>query len=103
MCRKLEFNQQLQGRALIGHVFKSIFVEDEENCKLNCYLENECVSYNFASSLVSNKHLCELSDSDHREHPQDLQEENDFVYGASKVRNTLAKLRALIIKDTKCI
>ena len=97
MCRQLEFNQQLQGRALIGHVFTSIFVEDEENCKLNCYLENDCVSYNFASSLVSNKHLCELSDSDHREHPQDLQEENDFVYGASKVRNTLAKLRAYII------
>ena len=103
MCRRLEFNQQLQGRALIGHVFKSIFVEDEENCKLSCYLENDCVSYNFASRLVSNKHLWELSDSDHREHPQDLQEENDFVYGVSKVRNTLAKLRAFIIKDTKCI
>ena len=89
MCRKLEFHQQLQGRVLIGHVFKSIFVEDEENCKLNCYLENDCVSYNFASRLVSNKHLCELSDSDNREYPQDLREENDSVYGASKVRNTL--------------
>ena len=82
MCRKTEFNHHLKDRALRGHVFKAIFVEDEELCRLNCYLENNCISYNF----VKNKNFCELSDSDHRQHPEDLQLMNGFIYGASKVK-----------------
>ena len=82
MCRRTEFNHHLKDRALRGHVFKAIFVEDEELCRLNCYLENNCISYNF----VKNKNLCELSDSDHRQHPEDLQLMNGFIYGASKVK-----------------
>ena len=82
MCRKTEYNHQLKDRALRRHVFKAIFVEDEELCRLNCYLENNCISYNF----VKNKNFCELSDSDHRQHPEDLQLMNGFIYGASKVK-----------------
>lgn len=82
MCRKTEFNHHLKDRALRGHVFKAIFVEDEELCRLNCYLENICISYNF----VKNKNFCELSVSDHRQHPEDLQLMNGFIYGASKVK-----------------
>ena len=82
MCKKTEFNHHLKDRALRGHVFKAIFVEDEELCRLNCYLENNCISYNF----VKNKNFCELSDSDHRKHPEDLQLMNGFIYGASKVK-----------------
>ena len=82
MCRKTEFNHHLKDRAFRGHVFKAIFVEDEELCRLNCYLENNCISYNF----VKNKNFCELSDSDHRQHPEDLQLMNGFIYGASKVK-----------------
>ena len=82
MCRRTEFNHHLKDRALRGHVFKAIFVEDEELCRLNCYLENNCISYNF----VKNKNFCELSDSDHRQHPEDLQLMNGFIYGASKVK-----------------
>ena len=82
MCRKTEFNHHLKDRALRGHVFKAIFVEEEELCRLNCYLENNCISYNF----VKNKNFCELSDSDHWQHPEDLQLMNGFIYGASKVK-----------------
>ena len=82
MCRRTEFNHHLKDRALRGHVFKVIFVEDEELCRLNCYLDNNCISYNF----VKNKNFCELSDSDHRQHPEDLQLMNGFIYGASKVK-----------------
>ena len=82
MCRKTEFNHHLKDHALRGHVFKAIFVEDEELCRLNCYLEYNCISYNF----VKNKNFCELSDSDHWQHPEDLQLMNGFIYGASKVK-----------------
>lgn len=85
MCRKLEFQQHSRGHALKNHVFKTIFAVDEEICRLNCYLESKCISYNFDPSLVNNKHRCELSDSDHRLHPEDLQPENDFIYCTSKV------------------
>ena len=85
MCRKLEFEQHSRGQALKDHVFKTIFVVDEEMCRLNCYLEIECISYNFDLRLVDNKHRCELSDSDHRLHPEDLQPENNFIYCTSKV------------------
>ena len=78
MCRKTVFNSHLRDHALTGHVFKAIFVEDEELC----YLENNCISYNF----VKNKNFCELSDSDHRQHPEDLQLMNGFLYGAGKVK-----------------
>ena len=86
MCRTLEFAQPLQDHALTGHVFKKISMETEEKCQLNCYLENDCVSYNYGFSLISNKHICELSESDHRQHPADLQLKHGFLYGANKVR-----------------
>ena len=85
MCRKLEFEQHSRGHTLKDHIFKTIFVVDEEICRLNCYLESKCISYNFDLRLVDNKHRCELSDSDHRLHPEDLQPENNFIYCTSKV------------------
>lgn len=80
--QKNYFNSHLRDHALRGHVFKAVFVEDEELCRLNRYLENNCISYNF----VKNKTFCELSDSDHRQHPEDLQPMNGFLYGAGKVK-----------------
>ena len=84
-CRVLEFTEPIEGRALKGHVFKNLSLEIQENCELNCYLENDCSSYNLGP-LVDGRYVCELSDSDDGQHPRDLESRHGFIYGATKVR-----------------
>ena len=69
--RVLEFNSSIDGRALVGHVFKRIDITSPDVCEVNCFLEPDCVSFN-VGQLQDGKHRCELSDSDHRAHPGDL-------------------------------
>ena len=85
MCRILEFAEPINGRALRGHIFRKLSVDIQDNCRLKCYLESDCFSYNLGP-LVNNKYICELSDSDHRKHPGDLLPTQGFLYGATKVR-----------------
>ena len=71
----------MEDKALKNHVIKSYQgVLDHEMCELNCYLEPNCVSYNFGQ-LNDGNFLCEVSNSSHLQVPSnDLEERDQFVY-----------------------
>ena len=82
----MHFTKPVRENALVGHVIRSLEVERESACTVNCYLEANCVSLNLGP-LQDGKHVCELSDSDYHIHPEDLVRRVGFAYkGTKKVR-----------------
>jgi len=57
---------------------------DEEHCRLRCYLEKSCLSYNYGPSK-GNVFRCELNNADSFSHPADLIERNGWVYQTAEV------------------
>lgn len=84
-CRTLEFFPPVNGYALVNHVVKNISLERDDACQIACYLKNECLSYNFGR-LKDRSFICQLSDSDSNQHPQDLQWRQGFIFQGTKVR-----------------
>ena len=79
-CRKIEFADRLENKALINHVIISFGEIEEEMCKIKCYLEPNCRSYNYGL-LTNGTFLCELSDTQHMQaHPDELEARNGFNY-----------------------
>ena len=72
VCRILEFTAPLDGNALINHVFKTIYLQRQDACRVACYLDNNCLSYNFGRHDLDGDFVCQLSDSDQMQHPGDL-------------------------------
>ena len=67
----------------MGHVITSFQVSRESACEVSCYLEENCVSWNLGP-LQEGKHVCELSDSDHHIHPENLISRVGFMYTGTK-------------------
>ena len=59
-----------------------------ETCKERCTMEDTCASIN-VGSLLDDRVLCQLSDSDHVRHPGDLKPKQGFHYRNTEVRNLL--------------
>ena len=59
-------------------------VPDEDACQMQCYLDNDCVSYNFGPSGTGGDNLCELNNSTDKRH---LKYIRNFIYQGSEVRN----------------
>ena len=55
------------------------------SCRGRCTLNDKCVSYNIGPP-IKDQVLCQLSDSDHIQHPEDLVTREGFVYQNSEVR-----------------
>ena len=53
--------------------------ESPEDCELQCYLEDDCMSINIGI-MGDETYYCELSDSDHVVHPRDLENQKDVIY-----------------------
>ena len=65
---------------LSSHVIKSKLVLNEEICKINCYLEANCVSYNYGPE-EDELYLCELSEKNHLQVLSDeLEARHGFIY-----------------------
>ena len=65
---------------LKNHVISSSHVPDEEMCKITCYMEPNCVSYNYGP-LNHGLFLCELSDKIHLQtESNDLEANSGFTY-----------------------
>lgn len=79
-CRVLKFTKAEEGRYLEHHVIQSILVDDNDFCQMKCYVEQTCSSYNLGSLESGDKFVCELSDSDHYQHPGDLVFKKGFSY-----------------------
>nr|XP_058961571.1 low-density lipoprotein receptor-related protein 2-like [Pocillopora verrucosa] len=73
-CRILKFTEPMADNALRNHVIQLVQVNDKDQCELLCYLEQMCLSFNFGSGN------CELSNSDHYQHPEDLASRIGFSY-----------------------
>ena len=69
--RRITFLTPVGGFYLEGHVFSNHSVELNLDCQDQCALARECVSYNIGPK-INNKMACELSNSDHFQHPGDL-------------------------------
>ena len=62
---------------------------NEDLCPNLCYMEPNCVSYNFKMTSSGGMHECELNNSTHNSHDQELVENPSYKYHAAKVRNVL--------------
>ena len=51
----------------------------------HCFMESNCVSFNLKASQIGN-HYCELNNATHEGHKEEMEESQNFVYRAAKVR-----------------
>ena len=80
-CRELEFSTFIKGKALKNHLIRSIDGIDENFCGAQCYMDSNCVSYNYLKSAeATGSKKCELNNATNLEHPQDLEEHEHFLY-----------------------
>ncbi|XP_022782822.1 uncharacterized protein LOC111323679 isoform X2 [Stylophora pistillata] len=79
-CRILEFVQPEEDNYLENHVIKSFLVDNKDQCEVRCYAEDSCLSFNLGISETKGKFKCELSDSDHFQHPEHLICREGFSY-----------------------
>ena len=91
VCRQARYQLPLINKSLIGHVIISVLVNDNDECQLRCYIEPKCLSYNVGPHIVYG-HECELSDSDHVQHPQDLVLMPGYTYIGTMVQSSRCRL-----------
>ena len=89
-CRNLRFTiDPIHGNRLENHVIRTIDVINEDICQLQCYLEPNCVSYNFNKKEEANgKHKCDLNNATYEhdnEHSGDLEKNENYVYRGAEV------------------
>ena len=82
-CRVKRYAAPIYGKVLQGHVFKTLQLEKEEMCRINCYLEEKCQSYNLASSPHVGRWECQLSNTDDKQHPESLVSWPGNIYRAT--------------------
>ena len=89
-CRNLRFtNDPIHGQRLENHVIRTIDVINEDICQLKCYLEPNCVSYNFKTEAIAGgKHKCDLNNATYEhdsKHSGDLAKNKTYVYREAEV------------------
>ncbi|XP_068730375.1 uncharacterized protein [Montipora capricornis] len=82
-CRTIHLLPVQSGRYLEGHVFMNLTV-GKDACEHWCLMENKCVSVNIASEKSPSRVICELSDSDHCQHQEDLKPRQGWTYRGAK-------------------
>ncbi|KAL9973366.1 hypothetical protein ACROYT_G019817 [Oculina patagonica] len=85
VCRKVHFFYPVDGKALVGHVIKTVQVNSDDDCQFRCYREHQCLSYNLGPYQVDGQ-TCELSNSDHIRHPDDLVPMPGYIYRGTENR-----------------
>ena len=81
------------GYRLENHTVRTIEVFDEDLCRLQCYLEPNCVSYNFHKlRQASGTHKCDLNNAT-IEHDGELVKNESYIYRGAEVRMTFFKPR----------
>ena len=73
----------------MGHVLKNISLpigmHMNSHCRNWCTMEDRCTSINMGPEK-KDKVLCQLSDSDHVQHPDDLKSAVGFMYSKMEVK-----------------
>ena len=92
LCRRLKFSTKIDGYALHVHVIKTFHLyvyvgpSVRSACTNRCIMDPMCVSVNIGPP-TDEKFICELSDSDHMKHPEDLKKREGYLYIGSEVNN----------------
>lgn len=81
-------------RTLKCHVIKRVLVESESGCDANCFADDDCMSINLGPKTEDKRHICEISNSDHDIHPNDMWNMTGFIYKPVWV-NTDCRSRAV--------
>ena len=84
-CRNVEMTPPISDSALMGHVINETEVGSLGTCRVMCYIEADCVSLNVVPLQHAESLLCELSGSDHIQHPEDLFYRPGSTYVSIKV------------------
>ena len=83
-------NQLVAGYALQQHILKQIYlsmgIKPYSDCKNRCLMENTCVSVNVGPPSKNGLRVCQLSDFDHIQYPDDLKPRERYQFWATKVR-----------------
>ena len=87
-CRRVKFVSPVNGHYLKGHVFMNLTIEIYASCEHRYVMESECVSVNIGPP-VNDKVVCELSNSDHLRHPEDLKPRHGWTYTGTEVRHAI--------------
>ncbi|KAJ7323134.1 hypothetical protein OS493_032422, partial [Desmophyllum pertusum] len=82
VCRQVRYLDLIAGKALVGHVIRTVQVKNGDQCEIRCYGELQCLSYNLGP--YQNGHACELSKSDHIRHPDNLIPMPGYLYRGTK-------------------
>ena len=73
-------------KRLERHVIKRGPVKDLDECEHRCYLDANCVSLNIKNKdHDSGTHECELNNSTHLEHDEDLKDNQLYYYRGAEV------------------
>ena len=90
--RHVKFTTKKDGYALQGHVIKNLSLQlgTRDPCRGQCVMESRCVSINIFPP-INDRVVCELSDSDHSLHPEDLKPRTGFTYTSLEVKNVVSK------------
>ena len=84
------FKEEVPNKALRGHVIRTEQVLNEGGCRLQCYLEPNCVSIN-VGPLKDGSHQCDLNNvTDDREFGVVLKNATGFTYNGVEVRAAIA-------------
>ena len=86
-CRQLEFDHTFDGRRFKNHVIRTVDVAGERSCRTLCYMEPNCVSYNF--NKVTRK--CELNNSTLKEGKEKMETNPDYIYCEARVWELLSQ------------
>ena len=78
-CRVIEFKEGTKNKILTNHVIRRDHLPDKDVCELRCYLEPNCVSYNYGP-LSDGTFTCELNDRTYLQVPDSLEDKSGFVY-----------------------
>ena len=95
ICRQIEFDHSFDGKRLKNHVIRTAEVQSERSCRTLCYMEPNCVSYNF--NKVTRK--CELNNSTSREGEGNMESNPGYIYCGAKVCKVLQIMK--LCKETK--
>ena len=82
-CRQLEFDDTFDERRLENHVICTVDVTGERSCRTLCYMEPNCVSYNFNRATRK----CELNNSTLREENEKMETNPHYIYCGAKVHS----------------
>jgi hypothetical protein len=84
-CKSMTFKETFLGKTFKNHTLKTERVIDDRHCKAKCFIDDRCIAYSFGTNEKQEANMCELSDSDHVMHPEDLVDRPDTIYRRAEV------------------